>query len=117
MASTVAMMRLSSGGRKPMMGSSSSEASRSSVLSCWRKTPRDDTSLARTSALILSAPARHFWARLVSPRSSARSAPRAAATQHITLDAEVLGRAADLPDPLIGFVPVLQGVLDEAGEP
>ena len=43
--------------------------------------------MSSTSALILSAPARHRLARLSSPRSSARSAPRAAATQHITLDA------------------------------
>ena len=70
-----------------MMGRSRSEASRPSVSSCWRNTPRLDTSLARTSALISSAPARHRLARSSSPRSAARSAPREAATQHMTLDA------------------------------
>ena len=30
---------------------------------------------------------------------------------------EVLGVAADLPDALVGLLPVLQGVVDEGGEP
>ena len=30
---------------------------------------------------------------------------------------EVLGLTADLPDPLVGFAPVLQGGVNEPGEP
>ena len=57
-------------------------------------------------------------ARSSSPRSSARRMPRSTATQHITLDAvNCLGLAPDLPDPLVGVVAVVDGLVHEGGHP